>query len=130
MSITPEIAEAVDYLRTWARMVHADSTALEVDIQAAKAIDVLDNADFFTSIDDAREEGEGLEPGSQNDVRADFINVYARTRNIQLDYAEGLMRHVEHCAVTNARDTAEGPALDSGEWGDTTRADMARHQQG
>jgi hypothetical protein len=56
MQITPEMVAAVDFLRTWARMVHGDNTALEVDIQAAQAINLLDDKDFFVPIDDARED--------------------------------------------------------------------------
>lgn len=82
MRITPEMITALDRIRRWALVVKAETNALEIDKDTALAIDVLDNADFFVPIDDAREDDD----------------------------------HSRH--------------LDAAEWGDTTRADMARHQQG
>jgi hypothetical protein len=49
MNITPEMIKALDTLR-----LHREN-----DTDLAHAIDVLDNADFFVPIDNAREDPEG-----------------------------------------------------------------------
>lgn len=48
MEITPEMIEALRVLRVHARL-HSNPMSLR------EAIDVLDNADFFAPIDDAKE---------------------------------------------------------------------------
>lgn len=50
--ITTEMVDALVTLSAWAQLTRNDRNALEIDRAAARAIDVLDNADFFTPITD------------------------------------------------------------------------------
>lgn len=84
MEITREMVLALKDLRTFADAVRPEMYPVEVDRRAQKAIDLLDNADFFSKIDEA---GDAFE-------------------------TEGAQAH------------------DPAEWGDTTRQDMADHQEG
>ena len=79
MNITPEMIAALTTLRQGAR------GGYRVSPEVREAINVLDNADFFTAID---------EEANEMETAAQFA------------------------------------AVDPEEWGDTTRADMARHQAG
>ena len=85
--ITPEMISALNTLRAFALCAPASG--------AGKAINVLDNADFFTPIDEALDELE-----NERETAAQFCT-----------------------------DPEElGAPLDPAEWGDTTREDMASHQ--
>lgn len=84
MSITPEMIAALTTLRNFTERV-ADCKSIVGLHEAVQAFNALDNADFFTAIDEAANEVETA---------------------------------------------AQFAAVDPEEWGDTTRADMARHQEG
>jgi hypothetical protein len=58
MDITPEMITALGDLRKFAEAVRVETYPPEVDRRAQQAVDLLDNADFFTAIDDAANEGE------------------------------------------------------------------------
>jgi hypothetical protein len=55
MQITPEMIEALDALRKFSTAVKAERYAHVIDKEAALAVDLLDNEDFFKSIDDERD---------------------------------------------------------------------------
>lgn len=90
--ITPEMIDAVNTLRVATRY-HSVAQSVK------DAINVLDNADFFADIDEARECGDTSSPLPEPPCDLD-----------------------KPCSVHDA------PPLDPAEWGDTTREDMARHQ--
>lgn len=58
MHITPEMITALSDLRNFANAVRPEIYPVEVDRLAQKAIDLLDNADFFMAIDEAANERE------------------------------------------------------------------------
>ena len=53
MDITSEMITALNDLRAFAEAVRAEMYPPEVDRRAQQAVELLDNADFFTAIDDA-----------------------------------------------------------------------------
>lgn len=53
MNITPEMVQALAALREFAKATNAERYPHPIDAEAAKAVDLLDNADFFTAIDEA-----------------------------------------------------------------------------
>jgi hypothetical protein len=129
MDITPEMIDAVETLLSF----RTDSST---DEQVAAAIDVLDNANLFVPITDARDE---------EDER--YARTMASLRGIDLDdrYPKGDENGIIGTSggagfLANrsnlTRDSADrqhwvgggGTGLDPAEWGDTTREDMARHQ--
>lgn len=57
MEITPQMIEALDRLREFARAVGRENYPHVLDREAADAVELLDNADFFAALDDAREDG-------------------------------------------------------------------------
>lgn len=59
--ITPEMIAAWHTLQNWARAVRAETYPQEIDLKAAKAIDVLDNANWMVPIERAEEEREATE---------------------------------------------------------------------
>jgi hypothetical protein len=100
--ITREMIEALAHLRAFSTAVKAERNALEIDKGAALAIDLLDNADFFTAIDDV-----DFELYQCGDTSAGLTEPPC-----DLD---------KPCPV---HDGSSGPA----ERGDITGADRARHQ--
>lgn len=60
MEITDEMITALNDLRAWAGTVRHSKSATEDERRAQEALDLLDNADFFATIDDAADEGENL----------------------------------------------------------------------
>lgn len=56
MRITPQMVEALDSLREFALAVKQERNPHPVDKRAAEAVILLDNEDFFTAVDEARED--------------------------------------------------------------------------
>jgi hypothetical protein len=52
MNITPEMVDALALMREFARLVKRERFPHPVDSDTAKAIDLLDDADFFREIDE------------------------------------------------------------------------------
>lgn len=52
MTITPEMIEALGHLREFSKRVKQERFADRVSKDAALAVDLLDNEDFFAVIDD------------------------------------------------------------------------------
>lgn len=102
-NITPEMIAAWRTLQAWALDVRAETGTSEADSRAAEAIDVLDDSDFMVPIERAGE-GEGAEQHPIPQIST-------------------------QCAMTGKMYRSDIQPLDPAEWGDTTRADMARHQR-
>lgn len=60
--ITPEMIAAWRTLQAWALAVKRENYPAEVDVQAAEAIDVLDNADYMVPLERAEEAASGEGP--------------------------------------------------------------------
>lgn len=97
MDVTPEITWALAYLRTHAKVDASES--------CKRAVDALDEAGVFAEIDEH--------------------NDYASAEEILAEAA--LDGAVKARQADIAADVRTGHPVDPAEWGDTTRADMARH---
>lgn len=111
--ITPEMIAAWRTLQAFAERAR-NNTVIGGLAEAAEAIDVLDNSDFMVPIEDAGlctyQVGGGYHsPPEYCEAEFDGVDEYCP----------------KHQAVADA-----DSQLDPAEWGDTTRADMARHQKG
>jgi hypothetical protein len=99
--ITPEMIDALNTLREFAQSsTHNSLNTLSRD--TAEAINTIDDAGIFAAIDE--ETGYDIDPGISTQSAMDG-KIYRSDGSVL-------------------------PApLDPAEWGDTTRADMARHQK-
>lgn len=134
--ITPEMIAAWRTLQEFALAVRQERAPHHMDAKAAEAIDLLDNSDWMVPIEEAGYEADNDSPRV----------LVAIEENGRLFQARGADNRVWSAATTYDQVTqnlAERPelflivtqeelriaALHPGVWGNTTPADMARHQQ-
>lgn len=127
--ITPEMIAALDTLLAGAR------GAYRVSPEVRDAINVLDNADFFTPITDARDELENAAPRTPIVIEEHGPLIQARDANGRIWSTATTpakvishLRELDTPFIIVSPEELGIPPLDPAEWGDTTREDMVRHQ--
>lgn len=115
-----EQIKALAFLRGYAKDPGYDIVPTDAEKALAKAINTLDNAEVFVALDEARDEREAV-----NTCTYQVGGSYETPP----EYCELEIEDNQEYCPKHRRLSDLDAQLDPAEWGDTTREDMARHQQ-